>query len=93
MADPARFGEFAEAFQQYADFYRGHMMLEEDSLLPLVRQHLTAEDWQTVDREFLAEMQANAIDPETQEDFKALFAKLVDCAPAPIGFGPRPYIQ
>jgi hypothetical protein len=25
------------------------------------------------------------------EDFSALFSRLVDCAPAPIGFGPRPF--
>ena len=25
------------------------------------------------------------------EDFAGLFSKLVDCAPAPIGFGPRPF--
>jgi hemerythrin-like domain-containing protein len=93
VADPASFAGFAEAFYAYADFYRSHMILEEDVVLPLVRQHLTADDWLAVDAEFRAEMQKNAVDEESREDFKNLFTKLVDCAPAPIGFGPRPYSE
>ncbi len=90
-ADPARFGEFALAFETYADFYRRHMLLEEEVVLPLVRRHLTAEDWTAVDAEFRAEMAANSVSDGSKADFKAMFSKLVDCAPAPIGFGPRPY--
>ena len=86
-----RFGDFAKAFDAYADFYRGHMMLEEDVVLPLVRRYLTVEDWVAVDAEFAAEMQANVVDDESKEDFKVMFSKIVDCAPAPIGFGPAPY--
>lgn len=91
VADPTKFGGFAGAFENYADFYRGHMMLEEDVVLPLVRKYLTSDDWVAVDAEFRAEMTANAVSDGTKEDFKAMFSKLVDCAPAPIGFGPRPY--
>ena len=91
VADPGRFGDFAKAFDAYADFYRGHMMLEEDVVLPLVRRYLTVEDWVAVDAEFAAEMQANVVDDESKEDFKVMFSKIVDCAPAPIGFGPAPY--
>ena len=90
-ADPAKFGEFARAFEAYAEFYRGHMMLEEGVVMPLIRRHLTAEDWLAVDAEFRAEMAANSLSDGTKEDFKAMFSKLVDCAPAPLGFGPRPY--
>lgn len=93
MRDTARFAQFAEAFETYADFYRQHMMLEEDVVLPLLRKCLTKEDWLTVDAEFRAEMERNAVDEQSRNDFKAMFSKLVDCAPAPIGFGPRPYIQ
>lgn len=90
-ADPARFNDFAQAFETYADFYRGHMLLEEEVVLPLVRRHLTAEDWTTVDAEFRAEMAANAVSDGSKADFKAFFSKLVACAPAPLGFGPRPW--
>lgn len=91
IGDPARFPEFAQAFEAYADFYRKHMILEEDIVLPLIRRHLTAEDWLAVDAEFRAEMAANAPGDGEREDFRATFSKLVDCAPAPIGFGPRPF--
>lgn len=46
---------------------------------------------ETVDREFRAEMQANSGKDGKHEDFSALFSKLVECAPAPLGFGPRPF--
>lgn len=90
-ADPAKFAEFAHAFEVYAEFYRGHMMLEEGTVMPLIRRHLTADDWLAVDAEFRAEMAANSVSDGTREDFKAMFSKLVESAPAPIGFGPRPY--
>jgi hemerythrin-like domain-containing protein len=90
IADPARFADFALAFEGYADFYRSHMLLEEDTVLPLIRAHLTPADWLAVDAEFAAALAANAV-AAGGEDFSALFSKLVDCAPAPIGLGPRPY--
>jgi len=91
VADPACFDEFAQAFYRYADFYRGHMILEEDVVLPLIRLHLTAEDWATVDQEFLAEMEAKSGKDGSTENFSAMFSRLVECAPAPVGLGPRPY--
>ena len=90
-ADPARFDDFAQAFAAYAEFYRSHMLLEEEVVLPLVRQHLSAEDWSTVDAEFRAEMAANAVSDGSKADFKAFFSQLVACAPAPVGLGPRPW--
>ena len=91
VADPASFDDFAKAFNTYADFYRGHMLLEEEVVLPLISRYLTPEDWATVDQEFLAEMQSKLGKDGQTEDFSAMFSKLVECAPAPIGFGPRPY--
>ncbi|MEY2632205.1 MAG: hypothetical protein RIR00_859 [Pseudomonadota bacterium] len=91
VADANRFAAFAQAFNAYADFYRGHMMLEEEVVLPLIRKHLTAADWTAVDAAFRREMAANGPDGGSREDFKALFSRLVECAPAPIGFGPRPF--
>jgi len=79
--------------QLFADFYRGHMMIEEDIVLPLVREHLTAEDWAEVDQLFLAEMDEKSGKDGSVENFSVLFSRLVDCAPAPIGLGPRPYVE
>ena len=91
VADAGRFAEFAAAFDAYAEFYREHMMLEEDVVLPLLRRHLTAADWLELDAEFRAEMADKSGKDGKAEDFTALFSRLVDCAPAPIGFGPRPF--
>lgn len=91
LADAGRFAAFAEAFEHYAEFYRQHMLLEEDVALPLVRKHLSAEDWSDLDAAFRAEMAGKALGEGEREDFAALFSKLVDCAPAPLGFGPRPW--
>ena len=91
VADPSRFGEFAQAFEHYADFYRSHMLLEEEIVLPLLRRHLTSEDWAELDAAFKSEMAANAISDGSKVDFKAFFSRLVECAPAPLGFGPRPW--
>ncbi len=91
VADKSRFDEFARAFDAYAEFYREHMMLEEDVVLPLLRSHLTADDWTELDAAFRAEMSAKSGKDGKEEDFSALFSRLVDCAPAPIGFGPRPF--
>ena len=88
VADPARLDDFIRAYDAYADFYRNHMLLEEDVLLPLARKHLTAEDWAEIDRELAAE---SLTPPAGEEDFAALFSKLVACAPPPIGFGAAPY--
>lgn len=90
-ADQGRFAEFAQAFEAYAEFYRKHMLLEEEVVLPLVRRHLNEADWRTVDAQFKAEMAENSVSDGSKEDFKAMFSKLVACAPAPIGFGPSPY--
>ncbi len=89
VADPARFKAFEKAFEDYAEFYRNHIMLEESAVLPLLRTHLDAADWADAEAEFQADMASR--DLTAQEDFAGLFSKLVACAPAPIGFGPRPF--
>ena len=91
VADPACFGEFVQAFEVYADFYRGHMLLEESTVLPLIRTHLTQEDWADVDQAFVREMESKSGKDGSSEDFSQLFSRLVECVPAPVGFGPRPY--
>lgn len=91
LADLARFADFAKAFDAYADFYRSHMMLEEDVILPLVRKYLKDEDWAAVNAEFREEMTTHSGKDGKHEDFTGLFSKLVNAAPAPIGFGSGPF--
>lgn len=93
-ADPATgFEVFNEAFEQYAEFYREHMMLEEREVLPLIRECFTEEDWAFANAGF-----EKSQDPmggtrrsSCEEDFGRIFSKLVEAAPAPIGLGLGPY--
>ena len=82
----AQFSVFAEAAQAYAAFHWDHMRTEEDKLIPLAREHLTAEDWKEIDAAF-----AGHSDPlfgaTVQEQYEDLFRKIVDLAPRPIGVG------
>ncbi|HEY0834816.1 MAG TPA: hemerythrin domain-containing protein [Azospirillum sp.] len=93
IADPRGVEAFSEAFDRYADFYRGHMLLEEDVVLPLVRRHLTAEQWDAAEREIQAAEAKQADGDTAGEDFRALFSRLVECAPAPIGHGAHPFAK
>ena len=81
---------FRQAFEDYANFYREHMMLEEREVLPIVREYFTADDWARADAGFAASRQGGG-SKESGEDFTRMFSKLVEAAPAPIGLGLGPY--
>ena len=92
--DPANFDAFKTAFEDYAAFYRTHMMTEEREVLPLIRKHFTAEDWDKANAGFIADdplSGTRATARAGEEDFAHIFSKLVAAAPAPIGFGAGPY--
>lgn len=91
--NPDGLAGFGRAFDDYASFYRNHILLEEREILPLLRQHFTPEDWANADAGF-ATMQDPMVGTRStgsDEDFGRIFSKLVECAPAPIGLGPKPY--
>jgi hemerythrin-like domain-containing protein len=83
----AQFREFAQAVQAYAAFHWDHMRTEEDKLIPLTRDHLTAEDWKEIDAAF-----SGHSDPlfgaKAEAEYNSLFRKIVNLAPSPIGLGP-----
>ena len=83
----AEFPAFAEAVQAYTSFHWDHMRAEEQQLLPLARAHLTVDDWKEVDDAF-----AGHADPllgaSANAGFEALFRRIVNLAPPPIGVGP-----
>ena len=92
--DAANFEAFKTAFNAYAEFYRTHMMTEEREVLPLIRKHFTAEDWDRANAGFIADDPfAGTRSPakDSAEDFAHIFSKLVAAAPAPIGLGAGPY--
>ncbi len=77
---------FEKNVRRYVDFYLAHMALEEQEVLPLAEQVLTEPDWQELDEAF-----ASNRDPltghEPTADYRALFTRIVNAVPAPIGLG------
>ena len=77
---------FEEATERYVSFYLAHMAMEEQQILPLAEQVLTADDWADLDEAFSANR-----DPltghEPEADYRALFTRIVNMVPAPIGLG------
>ena len=76
---------FSDLVEQYARFHWDHMRLEEDELIPLAERNFTPADWKVVDEGFAAN--ANPIAQLKEHDFEALFTRLVNLAPAPVGLG------
>jgi hemerythrin-like domain-containing protein len=85
MGEPRR-KAFEQAVEHYVDFYLAHMALEEREILPLAQRVLTEDDWAELDEAFGANQ-----DPltgcEPDAEYKALFTRIVNAVPAPIGLG------
>ena len=77
---------FEQGMQRYADFYLDHMGLEEKEILPLAEKVLTDEDWQVIDEAFSANRDPLTGHP-AQPEYEALFSRIVNLVPAPIGLG------
>lgn len=87
MLGDVRREAFERAVGAYVDFYLAHMALEEREILPLAERVLTADDWRALDEAF-----AENRDPLTGHvadfEYNALFTRIVNVVPAPIGLGP-----
>ena len=86
-AAPAGAREFLDAVDAYAEFHWKHMRREEQEVMPLAERTLTPEDWRAIDEAFDANR--DPIAGIHERDFEALFTRIVNLAPAPIGFGGR----
>jgi len=86
MMGEARRAAFESAARAYVDFYLAHMAIEEREILPLAERTLTARDWAELDEAFAANKDPFA-GHEPEEDYRALFTRIVNAVPAPIGFG------
>jgi hemerythrin-like domain-containing protein len=79
---------FAAALENYASFHWAHMRAEEEEVLPLARQYLSQADWNEIDQAF-----AGNTDPllgaKAGGEYDALFRRIVNMAPPPIGVGPE----
>ncbi|MDL9997723.1 hemerythrin domain-containing protein [Variovorax sp. J22P240] len=91
MLGEARRQAFEQAVERYVDFYFAHMALEEREILPLAEKVLTPDDWQDLDEAFGANR-----DPltgcEPEPDYDALFTRIVNAVPAPIGLGATTHV-
>jgi hemerythrin-like domain-containing protein len=86
MMGESRRATFEQAAQRYADFYLAHMRLEEEHVLPLAQKVLTAADWAELDEAFGGNRDPLAgHDPE--DEYRALFSRIVNAVPAPYGLG------
>lgn len=86
MMGETRREAFEQAADRYVSFYLAHMAKEEQQVLPLAEQVLTEQDWAELDQAFAANR-----DPltghEPEDDYRALFTRIVNLVPAPIGLG------
>ena len=82
----SRRSDFEAAVRRYVDFYLSHMRAEEQEVLPMAAQLLSAADWAELDSAFAANR-----DPftgqEPEAEYRALFTRIVNAVPAPIGLG------
>ena len=87
MLGESRRAAFETAMSQYVEFYLEHMSVEEREILPLAERVLTADDWRELDEAF-----GRNRDPLTgyrpEREYEALFTRIVNIVPAPIGLGP-----
>ena len=84
---PAGAERFAAAVEAYAQFHWNHMRREERELLPLAEKWLLEDDWRAIEEAF-----AGNEDPVAdlrEQDFRALYQRIVNLAPAPVGLGGR----
>jgi hemerythrin-like domain-containing protein len=86
MMGESRRAAFEVAADRYVRFYLAHMGTEENSVLPAAEQHLLPEDWAELDAAFACNR-----DPltghEPDDEYRPLFTRILNMAPAPIGVG------
>jgi len=75
---------FVSAFDTYLRFYLEHMQIEEKQLLPLARRAMAQEEQAALDASFAGQRDPLA-GGEHAPEFEALFSRIVQQAPAPIG--------
>ena len=78
---------FRAAVDAYAEFHWKHMRKEEQEILPLAERYLSARDWEAIDRAF--DVNKDPVAGIKERDFQALFTRIVNLAPEPIGLGDR----
>jgi hemerythrin-like domain-containing protein len=86
MLGESRREAFESAARSYVDFYFEHMAVEEREILPLAERMLNEQDWAELDEAFGANRDPLA-GHEPEAEYRALFTRIVNAVPAPIGLG------
>jgi hemerythrin-like domain-containing protein len=79
--------KFVSAVEAYAQFHWNHMRREEGEVIPRAEKALTAEDWADIQAAF--EGNEDPIADLREEDFHAIYQRILNLAPAPVGLGER----
>jgi hemerythrin-like domain-containing protein len=87
MMGEARRAAFEDKAARYVEFYLNHMKLEEREVLPLAEQVLKDSDWSELDDAF-SQNRDPLTGAEPEAEYAALFKRIVNLVPAPIGLGP-----
>lgn len=86
MLGTSRRAAFEQALTRYIDFYRDHMRMEEEVVLPLAQKVLNDEDWKELDAAF-EQNRDPLLGHAPDGEYAALFQHIVQIAPAPVGLG------
>ena len=78
---------FETAAQQYVDFYKEHMHLEESVVIPEALKVLNADDWRSIDAAFAMNSDPLSTSKARDPMYDRLFTKITLRTPAPIGLG------
>lgn len=78
---------FAKAAENLTEEAWQHMSLEEKTVIPLAKKHLTTEDWVGIAEAF-GEHGDPRFGAKPDHEFRDLFTRIVNLAPPPIGVGP-----
>jgi branched-chain amino acid transport system ATP-binding protein len=78
--------QFHADLESYIALLRTHIMREESELFPLARKVLTDVDWDEIDAAF-ADSHDPSFGEESRTEFRQLLSRIVNEAPAPVGFG------
>ena len=84
----AAMAAFVAAAEAYADFHARHMRKEEERLLPLAQRCLRDDDWARIDAAF-RDNDNPLFGVKPKEQCEALFRRILELAPAPLGAGAR----
>jgi hemerythrin-like domain-containing protein len=83
------FPAFEREVESFAHSYRDHIRKEEELLFPLARGALDATDWARLATAIGKDRDPLALGADTG-DFDRIFNHILEIAPEPIGFAPRP---